>query len=384
MLLDTAFDIDRSSTNEDASYSPGLADFAGQVEDAGAVIAARLRHEYFAILLTGAAARGEQTTDPMGKLASDLDFLVVLPQRHPASAVLAERRCRSLLSGCEAEVPFRLQGAVSIGFASSSPNFWRLATPAMYELRTNARCLHGSAAVLDWPSIDDPERLPAWEGARLVANRLCEMFGALSHYYDNREIKSVLDLPDRSLTVRYAAVKQVLACSEAALIFSGGYRPTYRERFVAHALVAHTFSRTQNALINDAYSAKLGAPSPVFDLDPDLLVRNAAALALHTLAMVEASTYPGIASLLKKTPSTAPGLATDLLYFAHQSLKGHQVPVRRAIASVYGDALVLAHRLVSPQPEQLPLRAMQYQHLLDTGAGLYRRYKGTPQVVGTV
>jgi hypothetical protein len=381
MLLDTVFDTHRSSINEAVPDLPGLADFAGQVDAAAAVIAARLGCEYFSLLLTGAAARGEQTIDPAGRLASDLDFLVVLHQRHPASAVLAERRCRSLLSGCEAEMPFQLQGAISIGFASSSPNFWRLATPAMYELRMNARCLHGSAAVLNWPLIDDPERLPAWEGVRLVANRLCEMFGALSHHHDFGNITSV---PDSALTVRYTAVKQALACSEAALIVSGGYRPTYRERFVAHTGVAHMFSRTQNAFINDAYSAKLGAPSPIFDLDPDLLVRNASALALHTLAMVEVSTPAGIASLLEKTPSTAPGLATDMLYFAHQALKGNRVPVRRAIASVYGDALTLAERLVAPQPQHLPLRVMQYQHVLDTGAGLYRRYKGTPQAVGTI
>src|SRR5205814_1470835 len=103
MLLDTVFDTRRSSVNEAVSNSPSFVDFTGQVDGAAAVIAARLGREYCAILLTGAAARGEHTTDPMGRLASDLDFLVVLPQRHPASAVLAERRCRSLLSGCEAE-----------------------------------------------------------------------------------------------------------------------------------------------------------------------------------------------------------------------------------------------------------------------------------------
>ena len=79
-------------------------------EAAAGVIARRLDGAYTALLLTGTAARGEQTADHLGRLASDLDFLVVLPQRHPAAVVLAERRCGEMLRGYEAELPPALRG----------------------------------------------------------------------------------------------------------------------------------------------------------------------------------------------------------------------------------------------------------------------------------
>ncbi|HMA36021.1 MAG TPA: hypothetical protein VKY74_16280, partial [Chloroflexia bacterium] len=100
----------------------------------GGQIARCLAGRYVAILLIGAAARGESTCGPDGQLVSDLDFLVVLPQRQAALAVWAEQACRRRLGGLTAA--FARPGAppIAIGFASAVPRAWRLATPLLWEL----------------------------------------------------------------------------------------------------------------------------------------------------------------------------------------------------------------------------------------------------------
>jgi hypothetical protein len=352
----------------------------------------RLRDRYTAILLAGAAARGEHTVDPSGRLASDLDFLVVLPQRHPVTALLAEHTCRNLLRGYETELPDSLKGVVSVGFVGSSPRIWRLATPFMYELRANARCLHGFAGVLDWPQIADPTHIPPWEGVRLVVNRLCELFDAVSKYSEGRldRYPYTTDEQDHLIPaaiVRYAAIKQILACSEAALLLAGAYRPTYSERATAHQHVSHLFDPGQNALIDGSYAAKLGAKSSALGSpheSPYMLVSEAIALALHMLSIAGAETPSLVAHVARHVTPAAPGMVADLLFFVTQAGRGRRVPLRRPISAVYHDAVALAWRIALEQSQNERPYSGIYPLLAAQLTDLYKRFTFTPQVVGVI
>lgn len=368
MLLDLA---PSAATAPAEAGLPG--DFMLDLDALAAVLVRRLGNQCTSILLIGAAARGEQTIGPNGKLVSDLDFMVVLPQRHPASVLLAERRCHELLHGYERDVPGRLGEAVSVGFMGSSPRFWLAATPFMYELRANARCMYGSGAVLGWPHIVHPAQIPAWEGIRLIANRLCETLGAYAR-------QDEATAGDPSPALRYALVKQALACSEAALIFAGEYRPSYRERSAAHVRVSHLFNPTQNALVKAAYSAKLGTDRAIFDLDPGAMLHDVIELALHTLALSGTGTPSGIAAAARGCAPAAPGPLADLLFFVSQALRGDRVPARRAISSVYGRAVALAQAMTSKEAGKLAAEGDYYRR----AAELYKSFKTAPQVVGTI
>jgi hypothetical protein len=347
-----------------------------EIEAAAGVIARRLAGAYTSLLLTGTAARGEQTADHLGRLVSDIDFLVVLPQRHPLKVMLAERRCGELLRGYESELPPALRGLTSVGFMGSHPRFWRQASPFMYELKSNARCIHGSVEVLDWPRVARAAQIPAWEGVRLVANRLCGMLGALAQYVQVASPTAEVG-PDPELALRYAAMKQPSVCCDGVLAATGLYAATYRERLQSHLRVAHLFNPIQNSLIRASYSAKLGeGDDGPFPYDPLDMVRHAARLTLHTLALMRAGSPADIARAARHANPAAPGAASDLFFFARQAASGRRVPVRRAISSVYGHAVELAVEFAwaDPAPEAFERKA----------AELYRRFKSTPQTVGMI
>lgn len=349
------------------------ADLACLVDQAAGPLAGRLRGKYLAIMLVGAAARGEITTDAEGKLLSDLDLLVVLPQRHILPAIAAEQQCRALLRPWYAEAARNDYPKISVGFASALPRYWRVATPFMWELRANGRVLHGTRAVTQWPAIIHASQIPQWEGIRLVANRMCEALGALGALLGQ-------PAPEHSAAnASYACVKLILACSEASLIDCGQYHLSYRERRQRHQHAAQRFSAAQNQLIELAYRAKIDSDWCLLSGDTTILSREAMALAITTLGHFGLTTAHDLARRTQSERPAAPGRLSDLAFFATQRVAGRSVAPRRPIAALYADALALAQALVRQEPS-----------LLDTGAlgdkcrQIMDRYSGLPQVVSTL
>jgi hypothetical protein len=354
-------------------------------------IAACLRGRYVAVLLAGAAARGEITTGPSGALLSDLDFLVVLPQRHPATAILEERRCRAWLWACEPLDGQQVRGEVSIGFASSAPRYWAIATPLMWELRACGRVLRGSGEVKEWPAIKCACQIPPWEGIRLVANRLCELLGALGRLGSADEASA--------RDAQYACIKLALACSEAILIDRQLYRASYRERRRQHQQAAPLFSAAENALIEAAYRAKVDSDERLLPRDTLALAGSALSLAVATLRRSGLHAPGDLARRAASERPAAPGLASDLAFFAMQRLAGRSVPIRRAIGAVYADAFALTleilehggwnrvpHAITARDPRSSiphpPSSLEPCQRVMMSQ--LAHRYKLTPQVVSVV
>jgi hypothetical protein len=106
------------------------------------------------------------------------------------------------------------------------------------------------------------------------------------------------------------------------------------------------------------------------------MVRDAARLTLHTLALMGAGSPAGIARAARCVNPAAPGVASDLFFFVRQAASGRRVPMRRAISSVYGRAVELAAELAwtEPAPKVFERKAVE----------LYRRFKSTPQIVGII
>jgi hypothetical protein len=345
------------------------------IQRASEQIANRLAGRCAALLLVGAAARGEVTLGPDGALLSDLDFLVVLPQRNLLGAIVEERRCREQLCGLESKLAHAAPDGVSIGFANAAPRYWSVATPLMWELRTCARVLHGRAEVREWPAIRYADQIPQWEGIRLVANRLCELFGLLGILYHNTAARPL----DRSVReLRYACVKLMLACSEAQLIDRGVYQATYRDRWQMHQHVAMRFGAAQNEVIDAAYCVKVNSDAHRLAADTWALVSDALGLAITTFAWFGLQTPAALAARVLHERPAAPGMATDIAFFVVQRVHGTHVPLRRAIAAVYARAFSVAQRLADAGPLQID------QALLDECRQIARSYKLAPQMVSVI
>lgn len=309
----------------------------GAIDVAGRAIADTFAGHYRAVLLVGAAARGE-ITSVAGHVLSDLDFLVVLPQTSVAAAMLEMRRCRPHLQALHAQLPRSPFEQISVGFAYAAPKYWRMATPLMWELRTASRVLYGSSEVKTWPALHAACHIPRWEGIRLIGNRLCELFtviGCGANAAGN--VSSNLPI--------YACVKAVLACSEAALIDVGRYAPSYRERERQHVSVAQRFTSDQNDLIGEAYRVKAGQGEWLPPRSEGTL-RPVLRLAIATLAQLGISDPVHFAARAMEQRHTAPGVACDALYWVTRALHLQRVPRRRAITDVYADAYRLAAAII--------------------------------------
>lgn len=335
-------------------------------------IASCLEGRYMAILLVGGAARGESTVGGDGTLDSDLDFLVVLPQRNIVMAILEEKRCRRLLQSVEGLYSHDRKVDVSVGFANSTRKYWRVATPFMWELRTNSRVLYGLGEVRGWPHLRWASQIPQWEGIRLIANRLCELLAELGSM-------SKADLGNHTeQKTRYCCLKLALACSEANLINGHEYKGSYKERHQQHLLAAHTFNAEHSALIDAAYRVKLGSGESI-ELDTTALVQAALKLAFWTLSQVNV-TSPG--DMKRRTLSerpAAPGLISDILFYIVARRAGKRVPLRRAIAPVYASAFHLVHQIACD-----PSGLLQDERIADRCRRIAEEYRRAPQVVSVI
>lgn len=376
MATDLATSLDRARRDRITLAVPQPIPIAALIERTARHIADCLRGSYLAILLVGAAARGEISIDSDRALLSDLDFLVVLPQRSAMTALLAERRCRRRLRALDAVFAQEAPGKVSIGFASAVPRLWTLATPLMWELRAHARVLYGASEVRGWPAMRRADQIPQWEGIRLVANRMCELLGAIGDLGDPPAIE-VAEPATRGL--RYACVKLALACSEAQLIDTQNYRATYRERQGRHSQVAARFSDSQNELIAAAYRAKLGGDERSLMPDTFMLIARTLELAVATLDRFGLRRPDDLAERARTESPAVPGLATDLAFFVVQRLTGNRVSPRRAVAAVYAQALGLALAIADD------MRRLRHDPRIGGACrALARAYKAAPQLVGVV
>jgi hypothetical protein len=337
-------------------------------------IESQLGNDFQTLLLVGALARGEGTYDPQGRLLSDADFLIVLPQRYVATALMAEFSLRTRMN--------RIKGISdpdegwSIGFANAVPRFWRMATPFMLELRENGRVLSGDGRVKQWPAISLPHQIPAWEGIRLVANRVCELLSRLGTC-ENGDIDRAV--PRERWELAYACIKLLIACSEALLIETGCYRASYQDRFHQHKSVASVFTKAENEIILKAYGAKLNQAKDLLNRDLKSLVVQSLSLGITTVqhfGLHQPEDFKG--RILSESP-IAPGWATDYSFFVRRSLLGKKTPIRRAIANIYAEAFRLAQDLVERSDPFLMNAAVR-----PSCRRLGEAFRATPQAVGMI
>jgi hypothetical protein len=224
---------------------------------------------------------------------------------------------------------------IHTGYAHRAPCFWRMATPFMFEWKTNARVLSGSDDARLLPDIERSEQIPRWEGLRLIGNRLCEVIGGLG----KADAVSDADVSDISLTYRF--LKLLLACSEARLIGTGRYAPSYRERLERHCESVGETDAAEAELYLLAYQAKLNENRSFFQRPVAFLGREILPIAFSTLSGLGVAEPDDWVPVARRETSGAPGWPTDFAYFALRILHGDAVSLRRAIAAVYRDA----HRL---------------------------------------
>jgi len=103
----------------------------------------------------------------------------------------------------------------------------------------------------------------------------------------------------------------------------------------------------------------------------DLAIATLSSLGLHSPADLAART--------RAVSPAAPGYATDLCFFTVQCLQRHPVPLRRAIAPVYAQAVRLAQEIADSRAALQP-----GSPLVSSCKRLYQAYKQAPQVVSII
>jgi hypothetical protein len=195
------------------------------------------RNRVRAIVLTGSLARNEGTfvnTDDGCALLGDAEFLLVFTQRSAlasnADLTLVRQKIEERLSrhGLRAEVTL----------SAVRPEYFHRLPPSIfaYELRTRGDVIAGDRDLLRLIPAFGPDDIPREDAWRLLANRLVE------------QLESAEELVERRATLtpaaHYRTVKLYLDMATSALIFIGGYAPTYAERARNLAMVQGSPSRT--------------------------------------------------------------------------------------------------------------------------------------------
>jgi hypothetical protein len=153
------------------------------------------------VVVSGSAARGEEVWHG-DRLLSDIDLMVVTRRTSPRliariDELVARHRSRGIDGGQVPVGPLR-----------------RYVTLSFFEARATGVVVHGAIDLTRLIPDTDPAALPAWEGVRVLANRLVEHVK-----YD----AGLLDA-DRVVAKSYEAL------AEAHLVVEGRYRPTYARR----------------------------------------------------------------------------------------------------------------------------------------------------------
>ena len=191
------------------------------------------------VIVCGSAARGEEVWAG-DRLESDVDVMLVTRRTDPrltaaAEAVMAPHRAWGIDGGPVPLGPLR-----------------RYATLLFYETRASGVVVRGDLRPADLIPPMQPQELPAWEGFRVLANRL----------FEHVKLRAGLVAADRAVGKSYEAL------AEAYLVAEQRYRPTYAARLeelerrppegVAEAVVARLTGALQQRLA--------GGRRPVADL----------------------------------------------------------------------------------------------------------------------
>ena len=160
------------------------------------------RRDVIGVIVAGSAARGEERWR-QGLLDSDIDVMVI--GRSPTIRLDRTRAVERVIgrhaaNGIEG-------GRIPVGTL-------RYATLTNFEARQTGVVVDGDPGLLERISVARPEQIPAWEGVRLLANRLFE------------HLRHRAGLADAEWAVR----KSYEAIGEAQLVLEGRYRPSFRER----------------------------------------------------------------------------------------------------------------------------------------------------------
>jgi predicted nucleotidyltransferase len=164
----------------------------------------RFGKELVAISLAGAIANGEETWIN-GKLASDIDLMVITKRNNPFLEKRIADFTNILISDPDYEIAV---GCIPL------KNLKKLKDLESFECKSSGKVLWGDKRLFDNVPIRRPEEIPKWEGIRLLLNRACELLRASRGETDKI----------------YAIVKTYLAIGAAYLIFAGRYRCSYKER----------------------------------------------------------------------------------------------------------------------------------------------------------
>lgn len=169
------------------------------------------------IILTGSFGRGEATVTKSGsniKFLSDCE-VIIIPNRHIFDQEIIRTFCSNFYHKTNLEIAL---SGVLVSIYLSSPFLSGCLKPTIgnYDLKYGSKVIYG-INYLDRIPCFEPGDIPAWEGIRLMINRMAE---ALDHFS--------IDNPGEDMF--FWTNKIILACQDALLISSNNYHPSYRTR----------------------------------------------------------------------------------------------------------------------------------------------------------
>jgi len=186
------------------------------------------------IILAGSFARGEATILSQGgelRFLSDCEIVLVANKyisshqiTKKLDSVTAQESTPKLVIRSSIALP--IYSLIPLASILWKPTIWN------YDLKYGSRTLYGENYIEKMPDFN-PDRIPAWEGIRLIFNRMAE---ALMYF----PMAEVLATPEQEQETVFWVTKIILACQDALLITAGRYHFSNRMR---NKLFAETFEQ---------------------------------------------------------------------------------------------------------------------------------------------
>lgn len=177
-----------------------------------------------AVVAGGSVGREEHTIllrDGRARVLGDAEFFLI------CSTAQATRKFRGVLDSLAAEIEMQLADRAidcCITCSALSLDILRNMSPHIlaFELRRTAKVLWGDPKILGLIPPFGATSIPKWDAWRSVSNRMIEQLDYVDALWNG----------DRSRLVElvYWSLKIQLELATLVLLFSGVYRPTYRER----------------------------------------------------------------------------------------------------------------------------------------------------------
>lgn len=176
------------------------------------------------IILAGSFGRGEATIiGDEGKLEFLSDCEIVLVANKYISRSRIVKNFSSIVA--QGSTPkFVVRSSIALPVYSLLPIASILWKPTIwnYDLKYGSRILYGETYVERMPDFK-PEQIPAWEGIRLIFNRMAE---ALRYFPADGNLST----PEQEQETAFWVIKIILACQDALLIATGRYHVSCRRR----------------------------------------------------------------------------------------------------------------------------------------------------------